>query len=120
MKTPLVRVELWVITAPDALDVLKHVADFGAAIAHTEVKRDYKGREVLDVGLVLPYNDEDSKYPYTHRQFLRHLFKVSEKLNTYTDLVSYDMPISPYAPGDGGTIPLETCWYVPENFRTEP
>lgn len=96
------------------LDVLKHVADFGVAIAAIEI-RQFRGKELLDVGLIMPYCVKDNEKCYTLRAFNKMLCGLAPP--TYDmGITLYHPPLSPYCPGGNDWIELEKCLYVPPYF----
>jgi hypothetical protein len=118
------QVECWHVSQPERiLDVLKHVANFGCAIAwirtrpFTGTLRQWQGKEIVDIGLVMPYCMKDHEYQHTHRTFNKMLFSISDVHND-RGIKVYETPISPYAPGVAGNIELEDCLYVPPYFSS--
>jgi hypothetical protein len=106
------QVEVWGITDPNkGLDALKHMVDFGVAIAWIETWNHAKYGERFHVGIIIPYTEE----LLTYRKLMRHMMLISAEHMSY-GFMTYDMPISPLAPGDGGEIELKDCLFVPHNF----
>lgn len=123
------RVEVWNVSEPERiLEVSKHLAEFGVAIAwirthiFTGTLPQWQGKEIVDIGLIMPYNEKDLEGGNpTYRAFNEMLFSISEKEEVPfcgSSITMYKTPISPYAPGDGGLIELKDCLYVPPNFHS--
>jgi len=109
MKYP---VEVWWITdLEQGLVSLKHMTDFGVAIAWIETWKHHLHGERFHVGIVVPYTEE----LLTYRKLIKHMMLISKEHMSY-GFLAYDMPISPLVPGDGGEIGLEDCLFVPPNF----
>lgn len=100
-------VQSWIVREEErALDVLKHLTDFGIAIAKIE----YDLHPI--VGLVFPIQSV-----VFYRLVIRHIFSISTKIkHDVYDFIHYKTPISPLTPGDDGTIKLHECLFVPDKF----
>lgn len=116
------QVEVWALTKPEKiLDVMQILKEFGIAIAwiRSRILTGIRaGQEQVDIGLVLPFTSMAE-----YRAFNRVLFSISDseevKFGDGQSITTYDTPLSPYVPGDGGMIELKDCLFVPEGFKDD-
>lgn len=103
MKYP---ISLWILRDENKLlSTLHHLINFGVAIAKVEL---INGQ--CEIGLV--YHDSTI---FWQRKIIKDLFTISD-FRRENGVTFYYTPIVPLVPGNGGTILLENCIFVPINF----